>query len=1043
MKPLHLTMSAFGPYSDKVEVDFSLLGNEGLYLVTGDTGAGKTTIFDAITYALYGTASGDNRSNNMLRSDFASIDIPTYVNLKFDCRGELYEVKRNPEYMRKSKRGDKEVREPANASLIYPDGKVVTNVKEVNSEIEELLGINREQFTQTVMIAQGDFLKLLISGTKERGEILQKIFNTKDFKDFQKEIKSIVLEMEKELSDDRKNILRLAGEIEVEQDSEEGKRLLSWSEEQNVSNSVELLKILETILKFQEEKLNTKREDLQRATKENSEISAEKVKAENGNESINRLKNKKNQLEEHKDKAEEQDEIKKRLELSKLAIKKVQPLEREWEQMDFKLGEEEKIAKEQQETLLKLRKELEEAEVQFKIQGEKTKERENLAYELKELEKNLPEYEVLQNKMDLKAEYEEKLKKTKYDFEGILNEKENSQKELDSLLEELKILKDKPLELERLNQKLGEVETTLMKLERTWELYNKWEVSKDRLKVKQLEYEEVEEKYESAFKQYNELQKLFLREQAGLLAKNLKEDEECPVCGSKIHPKPAKLSGDVPSEEEIREVKEKSEELNRKVSEISEMCSAEKAREESFRNSLLEEAEVLSLTEELDYLKDELKKLKAAKNILKVELSEKIKAVKNEIERKTELETLETKIREEVAKHSKKSEELSALIKTLEIEISGSSSEIEVMKKQLKFENFNVAESYYYESKERLAEMESDYNSSKEKAESLRGKVSSNEAVLKERSLNLKSLKEEVEALKKSFEKALKDEGFKNEIIYKQYLFTDEELTEMEEILNEYKSKKDMLENEIQQLERDTANFEFMNLDILDERLKSSEEKVGSLNEEYANLMSKVNSNKNHIENLKALIEKIGEREGEYSDYKILSDTANGEIVGKEKISFETYLQMAYFNQIIQAANQRLRKMTNERYQLKRREESTNLRSQSGLELDVLDNYTGKTRDVRSLSGGESFKASLSLAFGLSDIVQQHAGGVQIDTMFIDEGFGSLDINSLDMAITTLQNLSGNNRLIGIISHVEELKERIDRQIVVKQSNNGSTLNII
>ena len=353
------------------------------------------------------------------------------------------------------------------------------------------------------------------------------------------------------------------------------------------------------------------------------------------------------------------------------------------------------------------------------------------------------------------------------------------------------------------------------------------------------------------------------------------------------------------------------------------------------------------------------------------------------------------------------------------------------------------AQAAYKISQGQLKELQNLYDDAKKLFDDMIRDIANAETILLERNKKLPEYEETYHKSQKAFNDSLAKNNFETADKYRAYLVSEEEINEMQNAADSYRENTVSLTSQIAQLEKNTSGKKPQNMDDLKQSFDSTKENLNKTKELSATLRSIVDRNSLAIDSLKELTNNRSKKEKEYLDYKAVSDTANGDLSGKARITFETYLQAAYFNQILYASNQRLSVMTGDRYYLKRREDTTDLRSQSGLELDVQDNYTGKSRDVRSLSGGESFKASLSLALGLSDVVQQYAGGVQMDTMFIDEGFGSLDSESLESAISTLINLAGENRLIGIISHVEELKERIEKQIVVFQSDNGSALKII
>ena len=1043
MKPLYLTMSAFGPYAGKTEVDFTRLGEEGLYLVTGDTGAGKTTIFDATTFALYGTASGSNRSGSMLRSDFASEDSPTYVELVFQYKGDTYTVKRNPEYLRPKKRGKGLVSEPAGAVLSCPDGKIFSNIREVDFAIEELLGITRDQFAQTVMIAQGDFLKLLLSSTKDRSVILRKIFETGPFQDFQERLKRTMLDLKRELESENQRILDLARELRPSDDSAEAEALSDWLEAEDPYDSESLLGTAQTICKEQDKKVTEQKKKQQAGQREMEDLAGRIAVAKQENASIERLQACKRERQEHEALKDENEALRTTIERAKLAMYTIEPMEQEFlkataelEKLTLSIAEQEKTL-EQAEALYAA------AEKECIEQEKMAEKREALAFELRELESSLPRYHKLQSAVSecfsveqLLAEHEENLRKVKGDREAA--------KALsDKLTAELKGLKDVPLKLEQQKQRIKEKSEFLKSIDEGKEQYKAWQASSRRLEEKQQKFQTWEKIWKDADEAYRHMEELFLKEQAGILAERLEDGKPCPVCGSLEHPAPAGMSEETPTEEDVQKARLQVDLLYARMKDAAEEARAEKeichVREEALKKQLSNLSIDVSCeeTEEwLHYLKSNTKK-----ELMTLEND--AEKVERDSKRKMDAEQTVEKLKVEMDKRAEELEQVKDSITRMRIDLAERKKEIDTTKKQLRYKDFSEAQTVYHTSKEQAEDLQKQYDDAKKHLELLRVELSEAKAIRNERKGKLPSQTEAVKKAKTRFDQILRDHAFKTVEEYREYLFSEEDLNRFQAATDAYKEKTVLLENEIARLESETAGKQLTDLDALHKHYLELEEEVKEMDRRSASLQSLLDHNSRCTDYLKKLMESRADREKIYLDYKSISDTANGDLAGKVKITFETYLQTAYFNQILHAANQRLRAMTNERYLLMRRDEKTNLRSQSGLELDVFDHYTGKVRDVRSLSGGESFKASLSLALGLSDVVQRHSGGVQMDAMFIDEGFGSLDTESLDVAITTLQNLAGKNKLIGIISHVDELKERIDKQIRVKQSSNGSTVRVV
>ena len=817
MRPLTLTMNAFGPYAKKETVPFEIMGNSGIYIITGDTGAGKTTVFDGITFALYGEASGNNRTGNMLHSDFASPDEKPYVELEFELRNQKYKIERNPKYSRPSKRGDNFVTQNEDATLTLPDGNVITGADKVTKECEKLIGLTKNQFTQIAMIAQGDFLRLLLAETKDRTAIFRKIFSTDRYDRLQEEVKSIKNRLDSEYKALSSSILQYLSGVKCKEESLFYGELNALKQENSIHNLADFEKLIKLIIKEDE------------ADYENSEIKKKKL-----DKSVS--------------------EISSGLELitkQKKALKDVEKivelLYKECENFSEKLANsKEKIIKKEQET--------------------------------------------------------EELKKINLTLVSAEKDFEKEKNTLEKLLE----IKDEILGTEKLLSEQKTVEKNL--------------------KNKETSYLEAEKRVAELSRKYNELNNIFLREQAGIIAETLVDGMPCPVCGSTKHPEPSQRENSDISEETVKKAQKEEAGAREIQSNISSEISSLRSTVKSYRERIAEKA---------------------------VKLFEKY----------TEKDDVALMLREASDKNLKS--------------ISESNDKCEALKKQVKLYKLNAET--IEENEKLIVGLRASGEQIKEKYDSKLLEIKAKEG---ERKVLLADLPFESE-----------EEEEKNILLLKSQLREAEEASEIQADISK------------QIFSRIQSNCEIL-------------KNTGKKSKEYESKIA------------------------EYLCYKDLSDTLNGDLSGKQKIKLETYVQMAYFDKIIYEANSRFGKMTDMRYELRRKETAGNLQKQAGLELEIFDNYTGKLRSVKSLSGGESFKASLSMALGLSDVVQQHSGGIRLDAMFIDEGFGGLDSDSLENALEILKELSGGDRLIGIISHVSELREQIDKKIIVKKDVNGSHISV-
>ncbi|MBF7096772.1 AAA family ATPase [Alkalibacter mobilis] len=922
MKPLNLIVSAFGPYAEKTEVNLKNLGNRGLYLITGDTGAGKTTIFDAITFALYGEASGDNREAGMFRSKYAKDSTPTYVEMEFLYQGKIYKVRRNPEYERPKNSGDGFTSQKAEATLNYPDGRQpVTKTREVTKAIVDLIGLDRSQFTQIAMIAQGDFLKLILAKTEERSRIFREIFNTKPFLKLQDMLKEESGNLRRKYEDVEKSIQQYVKGIICDPDDVLNIELRKIKDGKNLGLIEDTLELLEKIISQDERLLNESKQNI-------TELS----------NSINKLNVKIGKM-------ESASKTKKSLETAESIVASLGPklnlLKDEYEAESRNLPKIELLA------------------VNIEIENQK-----------------LNSYDELEILKKSSSEIDKEIQSGKLKRENFQNIHQGLKKNVEKYRNEI-------LGLKGCEEKKASMEKRLTETENILKVYMELSNSIHH-------HHDLEEKYAKAQKNYSEIydefihlrnlydlkQRDFLNQQAGILAETLIEGEKCPVCGSIEHPHPAKLMKDAPTKDELENIKEKISKIEKKATDLSAHAGSEKGKWAKSREIITEKSKELFGECEFEEIEDRLtNKIQELEQIIQLQ--------KREYEEATLNTSKKGKLEIELPKYEKKLNEVTESISKANVYLAGKEERL----KNLIDHIAGLKEKLEFDSKLQAAE----------KIDKLRS----------EKSL----LQKKIDEARKTYEQAQKT-------------------------YEENKTKIITLKNEL--MDHEELNLEdlFKDLENLKMKMDKSESKKEVLTLRLA-------TNKEIFDNIKNQKEFMVEVEKKWTWVKALSNTANGNISGKDKIMLETYVQMTYFDRIIDRANSRLMTMTAGQYELTRKKEAENQRSQSGLELDVIDHYNGTERSVKTLSGGESFKASLSLALGLSDEIQSSAGGIQLDSMFVDEGFGSLDEESLDQAIKALHNLTEGNRLVGIISHVAELKDRIDRQIIVtKDRTSGSRIRI-
>jgi len=915
MRPLKLTLSAFGPYAGKTDFDFDKLGTGGLYLITGDTGAGKTTIFDAITYALYGDPSGNNREVSMFRSKYADLETPTFVKLTFKYKDNEYTVKRNPEYERASQRGSGVTKQTAGVELTLPDGKVLTKTKEVDTAIKNIMGIDKNQFCQIAMIAQGDFLKLLLAPTKDRIEIFRHIFKTKLYSDLQNKLKQEASSLDNNCLQIRQSITQYIAGIDCDESS---LHCVQVSKAKNNELPIdECISLLENLLA----------EDSQ-----SEEKTAEKI--------LN---------------------IEKQADTIKLNIQQGESISRA------------KLLLEQTGALLeKLSSEKITLAAALDEENKRSVEIEKLTKDSATISAQLPEYDELSQKQAALAKNISLIEKNNLTLNKAKTDIDTLKSQIESLSAEAKTLEkcgEQKIILENnilsLNDRLSKLQQLLQSMEA---LKKNHEEHKKAVQI----YKEKQANVDSLDASYKAGHKLYLDAQAGILAESLEEDMPCPVCGSLSHPKKASKPVDVPTKEELDALQNRLSAANKEVERASQAAGK--------LNGAINEKMEATLTSIKELLGDI--NMNSATDIAKENISElqsKIKSINSEIEQLSKNISRKDSIEKILPQSTKRLEELQDSINTISNTVTTYTSENKAIEERIK----SLKSKLLFSSK-----LEAD------------AKIkSNNDTVLK---------------IQKAIELATK------------------RLNECNEKLASTTATKAELSKQLDGKEEINLENEKIKLNELEGNIK----RLRAYKEE---IHSRIVNNQSNYKNIKLKSDELIEAEKQYTIVKSLSDTANGNITGKDKIMLETYIQMHYFDRIISRANARLVIMTGGQYDLLRRKEAASKMGQSGLDLDVIDHYNGTERSVKSLSGGESFKASLALALGLSDEIQSSAGGIQLDTMFIDEGFGSLDEDSLAQAMNALASLASSNKLIGIISHVGELKQKIDKQIIVKKDKTGGS----
>ena len=938
MRPINVTISAFGPYKDQVYIDFTQFDN-GIFLITGDTGSGKTTIFDAICFALFGIASGSNRGKSSFRSDFADDDVKTFVILEFMHKNISYKVTRSLGYMRKKKRGEGYTQVSGDASCEYLDN-VITGDKYVTEKCEEILGINSSQFKQISMIAQGEFLKLLLAKPGDRAEIFRKIFDTYIYRDISDSLKRKYLDVKSEYEKVGMVIDNLKESFIVDDDVMLNDRDIK--EFFDIISKV-ICKDKEKEDKLDEEKTNILNK-IQNITNDISNanlINDSFDKYETVDKSLKILMNEKDNIDNKRLIVNKNKEI----------MDKVIPYYNEVLRLD-------NLIKDKDSDLVDNKKLYSEVELEYtNILDEYN----NLNLSRKKIDSLKLDLSKLENMLPLFLELDS-LNKELMEKRNIYN-----LLELNSLNNLLKLVDDN----KKLNNDYLEKKASLLK---------------------------IKDKYNKLASDYNLMYNKFIDSQAGIIASDLKDNCPCPVCGSLDHPNPASLDGDYISKHDLDLIKEKLDNCQVELDKYSEEVNSLGQKLE-ISNNEVKDIDVNDLYSKLDNYSNVKDKGIDVSEYNISDIVKEISYIEASIDSKSSLindEDTEELVNEKISKVS------------LEIE--------------------------------RVNKYINDVTS---KYEELLSKKTSLESVIDVINKELDKLNNDRKIASLKYSSSYKNLGYVLEKDYLSVKLDDEICASYELEVSNYDKKVDDLNSRLNTLSEVIKDKERIDVSSLKEKKCQMDNELSEIELSLKSVHSKYSNNKIVYDKLESVYKKYEKIEDELAIYEDLSNTANGNIKGKNKLEFEQYVQASYFDNVLVSANKRFSYMTDSRYLLSRKIEATKVSDKLGLELEVIDNYTGKRREITSLSGGESFKASLSLALGMSDVIQSYSGGVVVDTMFIDEGFGSLDNDSLESAMNAILMLSDSDKLIGIISHVDELKDRIDKKIVVGKTNCGSSVSVV
>lgn len=1019
MRPIKLTMQAFGAYAKKEVIDFEKLGTEQIFVISGKTGAGKSTIFDAISFAIFGKANTFDRESFSMRSHFATDKEITEVTLVFRLKEHIYQISRIPQQEIAKQRGNGTTTSPQKAELYELIGDemklLASSVRDVNTKMEELIQLNVDQFRQILMIPQGEFRELLVSDSKEKEAILQRLAHTL----YYEKVEKILWEKQKEAEvfviEARKKVTELA-ELSLPDEDVAGKTTAEISElqtklveketttlaefeEELIFNREQTSKVVEKVTLAKEQLLDWQNLDLY--TQEVASLEQETDFYATTQKQIEKAKRAGN--------LRSQDALCIRL---KEQLQSAETNEQEITEQANKVAIQFSTAKKQTEILAEQAGEL-----------EKNK---RLLFQLEEMEPKLMELEsttVQKQCAELEWKNQTDHLQQVITKQQVLTEQTKQAEERLAEINQAELANleamNKRTQLEILIEKNRELISKRTKMV-AWEKQKQAEQQTLTQLLSQTETIEMMIKQEEA---------KLKNEQAASLAEHLHDGNACPVCGSIEHPNLATFE-EAADLEKLEETKATFQAKQLAISTAEKAISQLDWQLNEWRDiselKLTElEENVTANTQTLNDLTKEIEELQS-KIAQKETLQTKIETLKNN---QSEIELEKNNVAQHVESLHQQVQLAAGKLSYLEQAIPAELRDKTIFDKQKKMVQTSIQN--YEQQKEQV-------DAAYKQAEKETTRLESTLTVATKTTLEANKA---LQVQREVFKEAMKQNHFLSYEDYKQALMSDETLKIQEEKVSAFQRKRHLAISRQADLTEKLKDKQKPNIDQLESIMKEKQQILAQLEEKTMRQRELVSKRKELIENYQKSIQAVEQAEVNYADIGLLSDAARGK--NARRITFERYILAMFLDTIINRANHRLSKMTSGRFELHRKIEKAKGNVQSGLELEVFDEYTGLTRHVKTLSGGESFKTSLALALSLAEVVQEMAGGISLETMFIDEGFGTLDPESLEVAVECLLETQENGRLVGIISHVPELKERISARLEVTATNHGSTTKFI
>ncbi len=1076
MKPIKLIISAFGPYAGLMpEIDFTQFEEKGLFLISGDTGAGKTTIFDAICFALYGTASGSYRSIKNMRSEYADDNTESFVEFYFSHQGKMYRIKRYPSYERPKKRGNGTISEVEKAELSCDDGTVTEGVKQVNAAVLDILGINDSQFKQIVMIAQGEFYNLLNAKTEERTQILRTIFMTDGYKNIEYRLKERMDESYSKKVKYENSISQYFCDADIDKTSSVYEEFITFTDKLKESKSIWNIDDMQRILKAAEDEAGLKLTQLSEKLKSAEKLYADSMTkaaiVKHDNEAVKlyeKVLAEYNSLIAKKDKMKVLEE---ELKLTKAATYMVNPHYTKWKD---KAGE----LKDNLKAIEEIREKLEKCEKELKAAQDSYIEAVALEPQAQILSKRAEQLENEKQKYSKKNELRQQLevltdKKSSLDLLCIKTEEKKQAllKKIEELKAQTEELKTRPQELALCGAKLDSLKRISQEISDIKKDIETYQKLNSELEEEQNLYINKRDKYDKAHDRKCHAERALEENRAGILASKLTKGQRCPVCGSIEHPFPAIMPDEGMTEEYYKVISDEEETAQKEKQDVYVKAENKATLVKSLKDGL--SAEYKSLADECKeiFLETEKNDAEADNNTVSdtgnstdgdviEDITKGVDYWNNSIEALNSKLTAQYKTFlsdcELYQKCEKEFKELSEkeyeAVLYEEKAVAQKISEINELTAQckahlealgeLEYDDISGAEKEYYE----VLSMSTKIMKQIESTRELKGVKEKDAAVAKSQSEALRENREkllsEEKLLKEQYYMELHDKKFTSEEEFISHIMSDADITAMEDNISTYKQNMTAVSARFGEAKDKAEGKIYQDETSVQEEVTNNKHSYDELRTACELINSAINDNKERISSIEERKAEYLKTDEEYRVCQRMYNLVKGQ-TGNGKITLEQYIQAAGFDGIIHAANKRLYPMSDGQFELYRQSDTTGKRSSTFLDLEVLDNYTGKRRPVGNLSGGESFKASLSLALGLSDTVSSKLGGIQMDALFIDEGFGTLDRKSIENAMDILTCLSQTDKLVGIISHREELMESIPQQIYVKKEKKGSCIEVI